>query len=136
MKSVSVCLLFALAPYFLYAQNAHQTGVLTGRFVSTANTALPNIEVTIPRIKLMTTTDGDGQFVLPGIPYGKHTLVVSNGYSIADTIYILVDKEVIDIATVMVEIDEAAVSGMSYQMPTIALEENAISADGEGISDQ
>src|SRR5690606_11319196 len=27
-------------------------------------------------------------------------------------------------------------SGMSYQIPTIALEENAISADGEGISDQ
>lgn len=125
---------------FLFLSPASaQTGAVAlvkGQLVAPDNAALVNIEVVIPALKLMTTTDNDGRFLLSPVPPGKHRLVVGNDYANRDTFYILVDKDLVDLATLTADIDEVPASPFNEQMPTIALEDDPISIDDDGISDQ
>jgi len=121
-----------------FAQEGNKpTAIVKGKVLSEATrNAVSDLEVVIPALKLLTTTDGNGDFNFSQVQYGSYMLIISNGYSINDTLKISVDQPVVDLNTLAVQVDEAATSVTAGQMPTIALEENASSADDEGISDQ
>lgn len=136
MRSVSLCILFSCCAIPVIAQKYDGTAQVKGRFVSAGEIPLPDLEVHLPHLKLMTTTDDRGDFVLQGIPLGKHALLVGDGYSVPDTLHVLIDKEQVDLSTIVLERDAASIHSFNAQLPTIALEESAISTDDEGISDQ
>lgn len=127
-----------LGSSFSFAQgDAKPTAIVKGKVISAATkNALGELEVVIPALKLLTSTDGNGEFNFSQVSYGTYTMIISNGYSINDTLKVAVDKEVVDLGTLSAEIDDAATNPTSGQMPTIALEENSSSADDEGVSDQ
>jgi len=136
-----VILLSAFALLFhlqVIAQNAAKaTAIVKGKVLS-ANTrnAIGELEVLIPNLKLLTTTDGNGEFTFSQVEYGTYMMVVSNGYTINDTFKIAVDKELVDLGPLTAQIDDAAANPLAGQLPTIALEESSSSADDDGISDQ
>lgn len=113
------------------------TAIVKGKIISEATkNPLGELEVVIPDLKLLTSTDGNGEFNFSQVAYGNYMMIIGNGYTISDTLRIAVDKEVVELGTLSAGIDEAATTATAGQMPTIALEENASSADDEGISDQ
>jgi hypothetical protein len=117
--------------------NTKPTAIVKGKVVSAATkNALGELEVVIPDLKLMTSTDGNGEFNFSQVNQGTYLMIISNGYSIQDTLKVAVDKEVVDLGVLSAQIDDAATSPSTGQMPTIALEESSSSADDEGVSDQ
>ncbi len=121
-----------------FAQNGGKpTAIVKGKVVSAATkNALGELEVVIPDLKLLTSTDGNGEFNFSQVNYGTYLMIISNGYSINDTLKVSVDQGVVDLGTLSAEINDAVASPNAGQMPTIALEESSSSADDEGVSDQ
>lgn len=120
------------------AQDAAKSNAIVKGKVLSANTknGIGELEVTIPALKLLTTTDGNGEFTFSQVNFGTYIMVVSNGYTINDTMKVMVDKDVVDLGPLTAHIDDAAANPLAGQLPTIALEESSSSADDDGISDQ
>lgn len=117
--------------------NKSGTSVVKGKVVGTAtNKPIGEIEVLMPELKLLTITDGEGNFFFSQVALGNYNVVVTNGYSIHDTVRVSVDQSVVDLGVIPVSLDEAAPSATAGQLPTIALEESSSSADDEGVSAQ
>ena len=116
---------------------AQQEALIKGKIISSATQkGLADVRVIIPELKLEANTDGDGTFVFSNVHYGAYHLVATVNFIHSDTIVVNVDKSVVDVDAIAVAIDEAATSMESQQLPTIALEESAITADDDGVSDQ
>jgi uncharacterized alpha/beta hydrolase family protein len=138
MKSIlfSVVTLCSINMAWGQSDNNRQA-LVKGRVLSElTRNAVGELEVVIPELKLLTTTDGLGDFALSQVKYGNYHIILRNGYSINDTLKVAVDQDVVDLGVLYAKVDEAATSATSGQMPTIALEESAASADDEGIKDQ
>jgi hypothetical protein len=134
MKHSFITGLLLLCSFCLFAQ---QEAMIKGKVVvSATQKGIADVEVTIPELKLMKTTDGSGEFVFSDVPFGNYQVVVATSFIHSDTVQLTVKETVVDMGIVNVTIDEAATSMQSQQMPTISLEESAVSADGEGVSDQ
>jgi hypothetical protein len=134
MKHSFLTGLLLLCSFCLFAQ---QEALIKGKIISSATQkGIAEVEVTIPELKLLVTTDGSGDFSLGNIPYGNYQLIVATSFIHNDTVKLAVSAPVVDMGSIEVKIDDAATSMQSQQMPTIALEESAISADDEGVSDQ
>ncbi|MFT4063064.1 MAG: carboxypeptidase-like regulatory domain-containing protein [Edaphocola sp.] len=120
-----------------FAALAQEGAILKGKVVAEATkNPVSELEVTLPGQKLLTVTDGNGEFVFSQVKAGNYDVVLSNGSSIHDTVRVAVGASVTDLGTLTVATDEAAVNAATGQMPTIALEESSLSADDEGVSDQ
>jgi hypothetical protein len=134
MKHSFITGLLLLCSFGLFAQ---QEALIKGKIISSATqTGIAEVKVIIPELKLEATTDGDGQFVFSKVKYGNYHLIASINFIHSDTITVNVNADVIDVQSIPVTIDEAATSMESGQLPTIALEESAISTTDDGVSDQ
>lgn len=110
-----------------------QTALVKGHLVNNATQApAPEVPVSIPYLKMLTVTDGDGNFVLSQVAYGTHRLVIGGGSTKQDTISINVATDVVDLGTLNLTPNDAATSQQSINIPTIALEESDVSGDDEG----
>lgn len=134
MKHSLITGLLLLCFFSVFAQ---QDALVKGKVVAAATQkGIADVEVTIPELKLMKTTDGSGEFTFSNVPFGTYRMIVATTFIHNDTVKLTVSNNLVDIGTVAVSIDEAATSMQSQQMPTISLEESAVSADDEGVSDQ
>lgn len=89
-----------------------------------------DVQIIIPYLKILTVTDAHGDFLLNQVPFGTHRLIVRGANIASDTISIYVNKEGVDIGSINIRYDEAALAAQDLQMPTMAME-NADDGDDE-----
>lgn len=115
------------------AQTALVSGILQNQ---ENNTAIAEMEVTIPELKLMKVTDATGKFNFSQVPYGTYQMVVHTSSVLKDTVMINVDQAVVDLGVYTFMVDAQYVNVASGQTPTIALEDNFAESDEDGINSQ
>jgi hypothetical protein len=116
------------------APDTKKTGLVRGRLMlSASGQPATDVQVTLPALKQLVNSDGAGYFSFSQVPYGIHTLIVSGPFIDADTIRIYVHDAVADIRDVIIVPSDSGASPQSLQIPTIALEENGISTEDEGL---
>ncbi|KAA5534546.1 hypothetical protein F0919_07960 [Taibaiella lutea] len=134
MKHSFITGLLLLCSYCLFAQ---QEALIKGKIISSGTKReIAEVTVNIPELNLQAITDGSGDFVFSNVPFGNYHLIATTGFIHTDTIPLTVNEAIVDVETIEVSIDDAATSMESQQLPTIALEESAISSDDDGVSDQ
>lgn len=132
-KLQSLLLLLTCAVSVARAQGEKKTALVKGHVVNQATQApASEAPVSIPYLKMLTTTDGDGNFVMSQVPYGTHDLVVGGNSSKPDTVRISVTGDVVELGTLSLVPNDAATSQQSINIPTIALEESDVSGDEDG----
>ena len=128
--------LFLLMAFCLQvnAQDDNKTALVKGRLLNRATLQPANdVQVTIPFLKLLAVSDGDGTFTFSRVPYGNHMVVVGGVTAVPDTFRILVNEPVVDLKEFSITPSESAAATQTQQIPTIALEENNLSSDDDGV---
>lgn len=129
-------LLLILSALSVQAQDKGQA-LVKGRLLNTATNEIANeVLVAIPAQKRLVTTDGVGEFIFSQVPYGSYQLVIGGGMMRSDTMRIDINSEVVDLGVLNVSPNDAATSAQSVDIPTIALEDNNVNTDDEGVSTQ
>lgn len=123
---------------FSYAQNHKNTAIVKGKLINAATkTPFNDLKVSIPSLKVFTTSDGDGNFVLSEVPYGSQTIVVSNYNAKTETINITVDKGIIDMGDITITPGDAGISSQNSEIPTITIDDNSnTNSQDDGVTAQ
>lgn len=115
------------------AQEA-KTALVKGRLLNKLTLQPANdVQVTIPYLKLLAVTDGGGEFSFSRVPYGSHLVIVGGTTVVADSFRILVNEGVVDLKEFGVTPSDNAITQAAQQIPTIALEENSLSGEDDGV---
>ncbi|XZF13750.1 TonB-dependent receptor [Chitinophagaceae bacterium MMS25-I14] len=138
MRNLRLLFLLLLASMAVHAQNSKKTALVKGRLINKATTEPANdVSVSFPYLKLLSISDGEGGFTVSQVPYGTQKIVIGGNAIKADTISIVVNKDVVDLGDLLVIVNEnAPVTPGQQGIPTIALEDNNISADDDGVKTQ
>lgn len=129
------------APLALNAQQGEaQTAIVRGRLLlsSAGNGAIATeVQVSIPELKRLTATDGDGGFLFSQVPYGEYNLVFGGSTIQTDTVRIVVGAPLVELKDMPVRAAEGGTSMQSLQIPTLGLEENDVAGgDDDGTRSQ
>ncbi len=120
------------------AQDA-PTGLVRGRLLlnsSSSGAVATEVQVAIPELKRLTTTDGDGGFLFAQVPYGTYSLVFGGGTILTDTVTISVQSPLVQLEDIAVQPAERGISQQTLQIPTLALEESDVSGEDDGVRTQ
>lgn len=105
---------------------------LKGAIVSDSlGTAAANVIVELPSSKMITTTDDLGRFYFEDIHFGSHLLLLYSSNTIADTISLFVNRTIFDAGIIKFYIPEIAIDTVQLHIPVIAMDEQALSLDGD-----
>ena len=116
------------------AQESEQTALVKGKLLNKLTLQPANdVQVTIPYLKLLSVTDGEGNFTFSRVPFGNHMVIVGGTTVVPDTFRILVNEKVVDLKEFNIVPSENAVAQATTQIPTIALEESDVSSDDDGV---
>jgi hypothetical protein len=116
------------------AQDGGNTGLIKGRLVGEkTKQPISDVQLTIPAIKQLVNTDAEGNFLFSRVPYGTHLLIIGGQTVIPDTIKVDVHSSVADLNDIVVRQNDSNASPLSLQIPTIALEDNNISSEDDGV---
>jgi len=122
---------------FVIASMAQErkTALVKGKLQNASDGGTPTeVQITIPYLRMLTTSDGNGNFSFSGVPYGPHKLIIGGSSVNPDTISISVSKELVDLGTLDVTYNDAATSAQTIQIPTIAIDDNDGAEDENGGS--
>ncbi len=127
-------LLFLSAFWNLAIGQESGTGLVKGRLITAvSNQPATDVQLTIPALKQLVNSDPDGNFTFSRVPYGTHAIVLGGNIAKADTITINVHDAVTDLGNVVVGLNDSSAVPLSNQIPVIALEENSISTEDDGV---
>lgn len=116
---------------------AQQSALVKGRLVNKeTNEPANEVQVIIPELNMLSTTDADGQYNFSQVPYGGYSLIIRSYNIEGDTLSFVVDKEVVDNGDVYVVSNDAGTSMRSQVMPVIALEDGTSELNDDGVSSQ
>jgi len=112
-------------------------GIVKGKLLNTATKEpFSDVRVSIPDIKVETTTNGEGDFIFNDVPYGKYDMTISGTGVVNKTVLIVVGSNVTDLKEMYATPTEQKASPESVEIPTIgSLDGSEVSADEEGGSD-
>ncbi|MBS1776432.1 MAG: TonB-dependent receptor [Bacteroidetes bacterium] len=117
--------------------NSKKGALVKGKLINKATGEPANdIQITIPRLRLLTTSDGAGEFNFSQVSLGKYGLVVSGPGVATDTIQIVVNAAMTDLGALYVMPNDRNNAIQAALIPTLLLDENNISSDDDGISSQ
>ncbi len=115
-------------------QSPAGSGLVKGRLVSqSSGKPVSDVQLVMPRFKLLATTDAEGRFSFSSVPYGTHIIIISGQSVHADTIKLSLQKAVADLGDITVARNDFNQAGQNLQIPVISLEENELSADEDGV---
>ena len=136
-KLRSLFLLLFLSSLTVVAQTGRNKGVVKGTLINqTSKLPATNVQLSIPKLKLVTTSDAEGKFGFSGVPYGTYQLVVT-GYNIkSDTSSITIKEKVTDLGAISTSLTDARIATGDIDAPAISLDENNVSTDDEGVGTQ
>jgi len=121
----------------MHAQDDKPTALVKGKLISTAtNEPAHDVQVTIPYLRLLATTDGSGDFSFSRVPYGTYMVVIGGTSTLSDSIRIVVNKSVNDLGSINVTMSDQGNVMQNALIPTLLLDENNAAADDDGISSQ
>lgn len=110
------------------------TGLVKGRLVADkTGQPVTDVQLTMPALKQLVNTDAEGNFIFSRVPYGTHAIVIGGQTVQADTLKVDVHSSVADLKDVVVRLNDTNASLQSLQIPTIALEDNNISSEDDGV---
>lgn len=138
-RCIRLLSLFLLLPFFSLAQDGEpQTAIVRGHLVFNGGISAiaTDVQVTIPGLQRLTTTDADGSFSFSRVPYGEYLIVFGGTQVRIDSIKIVVAAPVVDLKDIAVQAADGGNSMQSLQIPTLALEESDASNDDEGVQTQ
>lgn len=124
--------------------NTNGNAMVKGKLVTADSQAAVNALIAIPKLKMLAYVNPDGTFSFSSVPYGNYDIKVSGGYAFLNTdivtkdklLRVAVNKQTVDLGDLLVIAVEGATGYKSGQLPTVALEEDAASADDDGIANQ
>lgn len=130
-------LLLATGTVSVFAQEQKGSALVKGTILNQSNAEPVNdVQITIPYLKLLTTSDGLGNFSFSHVRYGTHTIIISSPGIKSDTVKILVNKNVVDLGNILVSNNDAINPIQSGQIPTLVLEESSLNSDDDGTTSQ
>lgn len=129
-------LLVALPSSIVLAQDK-KTALVKGNLSNQA-TSQPasDVQLAIPALKMLQSSDGAGEFSFSQIPYGTHYLLIGGVNMKLDTLRVDINAPLVDLGILSVRPNDAATSVQSIDIPTIALEDNNVSASDDGVGSQ
>jgi len=114
--------------------NAPKTGLIKGRLIfQTGQQPATDVQLTIPSTRQQTNTDADGRFEFSRVPYGTYMITIAGLNITKDTFKVNVHSDVADLGELIVAQNDSNTSQQSLQIPTIALEDNNLSTDDDGV---
>lgn len=120
--------------FSVYAQQEKGSALVKGKLQNkTTSEPANDVQVTIPYLKMLATTDGMGDFSFSQVPLGTYSVVIGGGNIKRDTIKIVVSKELVDLGIIDVQYNDVQVAVPNVQIPTIAIEDNNVSSDDDGV---
>ncbi len=128
---LSVVFLFT----YLFSFSQANEALVKGRVLNMAsNEAIKDVQIIIPELELVAITDGNGEFNISHVPFGEHIIIVGGEVVKPDTLKVNIDNDVVELPDIKMAVNESDISLQTIQIPTIALEENNISGDDDGIN--
>jgi hypothetical protein len=116
----------------LAAVAQQQTAIVKGRLINAATKEpATEVQLTFPLLNLLTTSNGQGDFNFSQVPYGTHQMVVGGQSTHTDTLSVKVESPVVDLNEIYVRLNEANTSVQTFDIPTIAIEENTSNSDDD-----
>ena len=136
--------LFILFVFLLCISNfcnaqTQKTALVKGKLLnSRSKTPFNDLKITMPELSAFTTSDGDGNFEISEVPYGKHVIIISGNGAKSDTMSVNVDMDIVDLHDITITPEDKTASPESTEIPTIALNENGSTSagDDDGVSSQ
>lgn len=130
-----------LVPFLvcLCAVSYAQSGLVKGRLLNAGNgSPAADVQVAIPALKMLSTTNGLGEFNLSPVPYGTYSIVLGGAATLRDTVRVTVASAVTDMGDRNVSFNEAsAVAQQQDLLPVISLDDNELAdGDEEGMEGQ
>lgn len=136
-RRLSGLFLLVAAPVMVVFAQEKKTALVKGKLLNKATNEIANdVQLTIPYLKILSVSDGGGEFNFSQVPYGSHFLVIGGNTMKLDTIRFDVNASIIDLGILTVVPNDAATSVQSIDIPTIALEDNNVSASDDGVGSQ
>ncbi|MBL7713473.1 MAG: hypothetical protein JNL13_13460 [Chitinophagaceae bacterium] len=125
-----ILLLFIAATNVLFAQPG--TGSMRGRIVDLqTGTALREVQLLLPRIRQLFSTDSNGYFSISGLPQGACTVQVLTEGEVLDSFFVAIGQAPVDLGAILVH---APVLNPAYSttadIPVLALERIYTEDDG------
>lgn len=118
-----------------------QTGLIKGNIVH-KDSKLPyaDVSVTMPSVKVITSSDGMGQFSISNVPYGTHEVMLSIEGNEIERFNVSVSSEVTKLETI--EVETIASNANNFTLDNSAssvedagsLDDNSASSGGQNIS--
>jgi hypothetical protein len=122
----------SLSP-FLFGQE-RDISTIRGKLVTEELNPASEIQVTIPSLKLLTTTDDEGRFGFSPVPYGTYKLFIISGSRKTDSIKIIAGKDLVDLGTITVGIADKVES--EFRLPQIEIDDAMMSQEDDPGSSQ
>jgi carboxypeptidase-like protein len=100
-----------------------KTAIIKGKLVNKSTKAPFNdLKISLPELSAFTRSDGEGNFEVSEVPYGKQTIIISGYDAKSDTIQVNVDNDVVDIKDITITPNENGVPLQENgEIPTIAI---------------
>ncbi len=116
------------------AQEAEGSGLIKGRLIiGKTGQPVPDVQLTIPALRQLVNSDADGNFIFSRVPFGSHTIIIGGLTTKGDTVRVDVRSTVTELGDLQVTLNDSNASPQSLNLPTIALEDNGVSAEDDGV---
>lgn len=134
LKLSACVVLMLICNSFLFAQGK-RTALIKGKiFNSSTKAGYNDLKISIPDLNVFTTSDGEGNFSISNVPFGKRTIVISGSGAKEETININVDKKVMLLGNISISSVHTGKPDNDTYIPTISVEENNVLLDDDGSS--
>ena len=134
-RSLRMLMVFQLLCIVSFAQTAKKTAILKGKLInSVTKNPFNDVRVTLPALNTFVSSEGEGNFSISEVPYGRLNVIVGGGVAKRDTMSVNIDKDLVDLGDLMVTPNEGSLSEGNSDIPTIAIEENTTQDDENASS--